>query len=100
MCIYSPMPHTLSYCALIGKFALIRSNTVYDISGIMEIYRQRHLVDRREPKFFLHYMVSLKLQYFTFIVIEKIEKKLWNTTDLTNQVLGCVAQSVGHLTPK
>ena len=29
MCIYSPMPHTLSYCALIGKCALIRSNTVY-----------------------------------------------------------------------
>ena len=28
MCIYSPMPHTLSYCALIGKCALIRSNTV------------------------------------------------------------------------
>ena len=23
------MPHTLSYCALIGKCALIRSNTVY-----------------------------------------------------------------------
>ena len=29
MCIYSPMPHTLSYCALIGKCALIRSNTVH-----------------------------------------------------------------------
>ena len=28
MCIYSPMPHILSYCALIGKCALIRSNTV------------------------------------------------------------------------
>ena len=28
MCIYSPMPHTLSYCALIGKCALIRLNTV------------------------------------------------------------------------
>ena len=28
MCIYRPMPHTLSYCALIGKCALIRSNTV------------------------------------------------------------------------
>ena len=28
MCIYSPMPHTLSYCALIGRCALIRSNTV------------------------------------------------------------------------
>ena len=30
MCIYSPMPHTLSYCVLIGKCALIRSNTVSD----------------------------------------------------------------------
>ena len=29
MCIYSPMPHTLSYCALIGKCALIRSKTVF-----------------------------------------------------------------------
>ena len=28
MCIYSPMPNALSYCALIGKCALIRSNTV------------------------------------------------------------------------
>ena len=28
MYIYSPMPHTLSYCALIGKCALIRSITV------------------------------------------------------------------------
>ena len=28
MCIYRPMPHTLSYCALIGKCALIRSNSV------------------------------------------------------------------------
>ena len=28
MCIYGPMPHTLSYCSLIGKCALIRSNTV------------------------------------------------------------------------
>ena len=58
-------------------------------------------MDRREPKFFLHYMVSLKLQYFTYIVIEKNKTKtLWNTTDLTSQVLGCVAQSVGHLTHK
>ena len=32
MCIYSPMPHTLSYCALIGKCALIRSNTVCDVT--------------------------------------------------------------------
>ena len=39
MCIYSPMPHTLSYCALIGKCALIRSNTVYDpIYGIYTAY--------------------------------------------------------------
>ena len=30
MCIYSPMPNTLSYCALIGKCALIRSNTVIE----------------------------------------------------------------------
>ena len=29
MWIYSPMPHTLSYCALIGECALIRSNTVF-----------------------------------------------------------------------
>ena len=28
MCISSPMPHTLSYCALIGKCAQIRSHTV------------------------------------------------------------------------
>ena len=28
MCIYSPMLHTLSYCVLIGKCALIRSNMV------------------------------------------------------------------------
>ena len=28
MCIYSPVPHTLSCCVLIGKCALIRSNTV------------------------------------------------------------------------
>ena len=33
MCIYSPMPHTLSYCALIGKCALIRSNTVVKFSN-------------------------------------------------------------------
>ena len=33
MCIYSPMPHTLSYCALIGKGALIRSNTVIFYKG-------------------------------------------------------------------
>ena len=32
MCIYSPMPHTLSYCALIGKCALIRSNTVAEFA--------------------------------------------------------------------
>ena len=31
MCIYSPVPHTLSYCALIGKCALIRSNTVFSL---------------------------------------------------------------------
>ena len=36
MCIYSPMPHTLSYCALIGKCALIRSNTV--IRALKEVY--------------------------------------------------------------
>ena len=35
MCIYSPMPHTLSYCALIGKCALIRSNTVYSKRGFI-----------------------------------------------------------------
>ena len=34
MCIYSPMPHTLSYCALIGKCALIRSNTVSKIRHV------------------------------------------------------------------
>ena len=33
MCIYSPMPHTLSYSALIGKCALIRSNTVVENRG-------------------------------------------------------------------
>ena len=37
MCIYSPMPHTLSYCALIGKCALIRSNTVAKMKRILSI---------------------------------------------------------------
>ena len=36
MCIYSPMPHTLSYCALIGKCALIRSITVLAITLTLE----------------------------------------------------------------
>ena len=35
MCIYSPMPLTLSYCALIGKCALIRSNTVVCLSEVV-----------------------------------------------------------------
>ena len=35
MCIYSPMPHTLSYCALIGKCALIRSNTVHVFPAVL-----------------------------------------------------------------
>ena len=45
MCIYSPMPHTLSYCALIGKCALIRSNTVghFDITKAARIcYANQH----------------------------------------------------------
>ena len=37
MGIYSPMPHTLSYCALMGKCALIRLNTVV-VSLIIVIY--------------------------------------------------------------
>ena len=37
MCIYSPMPHTLSYCALIGKCALIRSNTVIGYLSILKL---------------------------------------------------------------
>ena len=40
MCIYSPMPHTLSYCALIGKCALIRSNTVNVLPDTLDILLQ------------------------------------------------------------
>ena len=42
MCIYSPMPHTLSYCALIGKCALIRSNMVHTLTHIMPILGLLH----------------------------------------------------------
>ena len=38
MCIYSPIPHTLSYCALIGKCALIRSNAVISNLAFMNNY--------------------------------------------------------------
>ena len=47
MCIYSPMPHTLSYCALIGKCALIRSNTV---NLKLCTIRQVHLKDSIEMR--------------------------------------------------
>ena len=45
MCIYSPMPHTLSYCALIGKCALIRSNTVIEFENSIDPDE----VDHHEP---------------------------------------------------
>ena len=33
--------------------------TCFNFAGIMTIYRDRHLEDRREPKYFLHYMVRI-----------------------------------------
>ena len=49
MCIYSPMPHTLSYCALIGECALIGSNTVSGMMGELgESVVRRHNVKATE----------------------------------------------------
>ena len=48
MCIYSPMPHTLSYCALIGKCALIRSNTVTYLDD--QLLRRRGEINRKSKK--------------------------------------------------
>ena len=42
MCIYSPMPHTLSYCALIGKCVLIRSNTVVEFANSVDSDEAAH----------------------------------------------------------
>ena len=47
MCIYSPLPHTLSYCALIGKCALIRSNTV---NKIEKIKKEKNSVNQCKTK--------------------------------------------------
>ena len=46
MCIYSPMPHTLSYCALIGKCALIRSNTVCVAEPITPLVNGKHPIQK------------------------------------------------------
>ena len=46
------MPHTLSYCALIGKCALIRSNTVYrNLSCISDlcILKSMHINQLKIP---------------------------------------------------
>ena len=49
MCIYSPMPHTLSYCALIGKCALIRSNTVITIKSIKKSsFKSRNYIQKEK----------------------------------------------------
>lgn len=48
------------------QFVEILSNFAEEIKGIMEIYRQRHLVDRREPKFFLHYMIACTNNLLSF----------------------------------
>ena len=61
MCIYSPMPHTLSYCALIGKCALIRSNTVAWLIPLKE-YQSPYLI------FFDFRYIKKHFQLFSFLL--------------------------------
>ena len=69
MCIYSPMPHTLSYCALIGKCALIRSNTVF--SNIQNYPCNPFLPDIGTASLFLPARTS---KFFPLRVTPKFEK--------------------------
>ena len=65
MCIYSPMPHTLSYCAVIGKCAIIRSNTVNYFQNVMCPYTLIRVVSV--------FMLSIKVVEF----MSKFRKFIW-----------------------
>ena len=56
------MPHTLSYCALIGKCALIRSNTVYKNLRLKSVWNLRTL-DLQKSWTYVYLELKKKLTY-------------------------------------
>lgn len=48
------------------QFVEILSNFAEQLKGVVEIYRDRHLQDRREPKFYLHYLIATANNLLTF----------------------------------
>ena len=57
MCTYSPKPHTLPCCALIGECALIRSNTVIPKLGAPAAQPYGHfgfsVIYEQDPKYLI-----------------------------------------------
>lgn len=48
------------------QFVEVLSNFAEELKGVIVIYRDRHLQDRREPKFYLHYLVATANNLLTF----------------------------------
>ena len=72
MCIYSPMPHTLSYCALIGKCALIRSNTVFLFFGTVWVNFRRRVSAVNWSNRYFYGQVDTSIMAFNSMLISRI----------------------------
>lgn len=48
------------------QFVDVLSNFAEELKGVIEIYHERHLNDRREPKFYLHYLIATGNNLLTF----------------------------------
>lgn len=48
------------------QFVEILSNFAEELRGLIDIYEQRHLADRREPKFYIHYLIATCNNLLTF----------------------------------
>ncbi|KAL4218451.1 Exocyst complex component 3 [Mactra antiquata] len=48
------------------QFVEVLSNFAEELKGVINIYRDRHMQDRKEPKFYLHYLIATANNLLTF----------------------------------
>lgn len=48
------------------QFVDVLSHFAEELKGVIDIYKDRHLQDRREPKFYLHYLIATANNLLTF----------------------------------
>ncbi|KAH3748666.1 exocyst complex component 3-like isoform X2 [Dreissena polymorpha] len=75
MIIFQMIEQNIQVAGMLGESIMLRSleqfvevlsNFAEQLKGVVGIYRDRHLQDRREPKFYLHYLIATANNLLTF----------------------------------